>query len=180
MTTVINLLGSPSTGKSTLACELFAKMKYQGYNVELVREVAKELAWEGRVPTAFDQMYIIGEQIKRESSLYGKVDYIITDSPIILGGFYMEYNHKEKFMTPMIKEFYNFSQTQNIMFLNYFLSRTQEYCPKGRFQTEEEAKLIDTALEIYVAEHLGYDKLELAIECRADYILETICHVSSF
>ena len=40
-TIVINLIGSPGTGKSTLASELFSKMKWQGYDVELVSEYAK-------------------------------------------------------------------------------------------------------------------------------------------
>ena len=44
-TIVINLIGSPGTGKSTLASELFSKMKWQGYDVELVSEYAKELVW---------------------------------------------------------------------------------------------------------------------------------------
>ena len=37
-TTVINLIGAPGTGKSTLASELFALMKWQGYDVEIVSE----------------------------------------------------------------------------------------------------------------------------------------------
>ena len=42
-TIVINLIGSPGTGKSTLASELFSKMKWKGHDVELVSEYAKEL-----------------------------------------------------------------------------------------------------------------------------------------
>ena len=38
---IINLIGEPSAGKSTIAAELFAKMKKAGYNVELVTEYAK-------------------------------------------------------------------------------------------------------------------------------------------
>lgn len=45
-TTVINLIGSPGTGKSTIAAELFARMKWLGFDVELVSEYAKELVWE--------------------------------------------------------------------------------------------------------------------------------------
>lgn len=45
-TIVVNLIGSPGTGKSTIASELFAKMKWEGFDVELVSEYAKELVWE--------------------------------------------------------------------------------------------------------------------------------------
>ena len=41
-TIVINLIGAPGTGKSTVASELFSKMKWSGYDVELVSEYAKE------------------------------------------------------------------------------------------------------------------------------------------
>ena len=50
-TTVINLIGSPGTGKSTIAAELFARMKWLGFDVELVSEYAKELVWEQRHET---------------------------------------------------------------------------------------------------------------------------------
>lgn len=43
ITTVINLIGSPGTGKSTIASELFAKMKWQGFDVELVSKCCKSL-----------------------------------------------------------------------------------------------------------------------------------------
>ena len=33
-TIVINLIGAPGTGKSTVASELFSKMKWSGYDVE--------------------------------------------------------------------------------------------------------------------------------------------------
>ena len=37
---VINLYGGPGTGKSTTAAALFALIKREGYNVELVTEFA--------------------------------------------------------------------------------------------------------------------------------------------
>lgn len=43
MTKVINLIGAPGAGKSTIASQLFSLMKWQGLDVELVSEYAKEL-----------------------------------------------------------------------------------------------------------------------------------------
>jgi len=173
MTTVINLIGGPGCGKSTLAAELYARMKRNHMKVEMVREVAKEWAWEGKEITAFDQISIIGEQIKKESSLFNKVDYIITDSPVLLGSFYFDYNHDQRFMNKMVKDYYKFSESKGITFINFVLDRYEEYDPKGRFESEQDAIDIDTAILLYLAaeeydcEVLNVDKIGYI----SDYIL---------
>lgn len=43
MTSVINLIGGPGSGKSTTAAGLFFRMKSMGVRCELVTEYAKEL-----------------------------------------------------------------------------------------------------------------------------------------
>jgi predicted ATPase len=58
---VINLYGGPGTGKSTTAAALFALMKREGYNVELVTEFAKDLVWTERNKELGDQIYIFGK-----------------------------------------------------------------------------------------------------------------------
>lgn len=173
MTTVINLLGGPSCGKSTLAAELYAKMKHLGLKVEMVREVAKEWAWEGRAIGAFDQMAILGEQIKRESSLYGKVDYIITDSPVLLGAFYFQHNHKQEFMSNMVFDYYNYSLNRDVNFKNFKLIRTKDYEKAGRFESKEQALNIDNALtDFLVYWDYSYKNLINIQTDSADDILE--------
>lgn len=44
---VINFFGAPGAGKSTEAARTYVALKDRGVNVELVREVAKDLAWCG-------------------------------------------------------------------------------------------------------------------------------------
>jgi tRNA uridine 5-carbamoylmethylation protein Kti12 len=83
-TTIINLYGGPGTGKSTSAAYLYYILKAEGHNVELVREYVKDWAWEGRQISTYDQIYFLGKQVRRESLLYGKVDWIITDSPVMM------------------------------------------------------------------------------------------------
>jgi len=161
MTVVINLIGGPGVGKSTLAAELYAKMKQYNMKVEMVREVAKDWAWEGREITAFDQIAIIGEQIKRESMLFDKVDYIITDSPILLGSFYFDYNHDQRFMNQMVKDYYKYSETENVKFLNFVQDRFGTYEEDGRFESKQEAEDIDDALILYLAaEGYTYENLD--------------------
>lgn len=142
-TKVINLISGPGCGKSTLAAELYAVMKKKGMNVEMVREVAKEWAWEGKKIGPFEQLAILGDQIKKESSLFGKVEYIVTDSPVLLGAYYFCRNHGEVFAFRTVTDYYRFCKRKDIEFFNYVLSRTKKYDRAGRYENEEQAKQID-------------------------------------
>ena len=88
-TKVINLFGNPGSGKSTMASYLFTELKKQGKEVEWAFEVAKELVWEEDYNLLKNQIFVFAAQINRLARLVGKVEYIITDSPLMLKvGFY--------------------------------------------------------------------------------------------
>ena len=136
---VINLYGGPGTGKSTTAAALFALMKREGYNVELVTEFAKDLVWTERNKELGDQIYIFGKMYHKLWRLRDKVDYAINDSPLPLCAYYDRENipgFKE-----LIIERYN-------SFDNYCfeLVRNFSYQKEGRYQTEEEANNVHTEL----------------------------------
>lgn len=82
MTKVINLFAGPGAGKSTTAAALFVLMKTEGYKVELVTEYAKELVYAEDWETLNWQPAVTKEQDARQRRLVGKVDWIITDSPL--------------------------------------------------------------------------------------------------
>ncbi len=149
MTKIINLYGGPGTGKSTSAAYIFAKLKSMGKNVELVREYVKAWAWEGRIPCTYDQIYFLGKQVRHESMLYGKVDYIVTDSPVMMGGYYAKKYSSPEFadgIKIMIDTYYNQSQEDGHHHYHIFLNRSKGYNPAGRYQTEEQAREIDVEL----------------------------------
>src|ERR1700751_2169041 len=90
-TVVVNILGGSGIGKSTTAALVYGELKLRYQVCELVREFVKQWAWEGRKVGPFGQSIIYGQQVERESSLYGKVDFIVTDSPLILCPVYQQH-----------------------------------------------------------------------------------------
>lgn len=94
---IINIVGAPSAGKSTLASELFVYFKKQHKNTEYINEYVKNLVWQNKIEKINDQFYIARNQYKIMKSVYsniGEEGIIICDSPLVLSAFYNQYNPK--------------------------------------------------------------------------------------
>lgn len=164
-TLVVNLFGAPGAGKSTAAAYIFSMLKMLNIDAELVTEFAKDKVWEENPAPFQNQAYMFGKQSFRVARCAGKVDVIITDSPLPLSIYYNN--------DPRLTE--NFNQTVMDVFnsydnVNYFLKRVKPYNPNGRNQTEEESDQISIQLlnildryEISFATYNGckddYDKI---------------------
>lgn len=135
---VLNLYGGPGTGKSTTAAAVFARAKVLGHDVELVREFAKDLVWQGRQKDMRILGFILGEQSYRLATVAPQVKFTITDSPILLTKVY-EPNVASGHLARNIYDEYDN--------LNVFLERQKTYNPNGRNETEEQARQKDD--EIY-------------------------------
>lgn len=172
-TFVINLIGSPGTGKSTIASELFAKMKWLGFDVELVSEYAKELVWEERNETFKNELYLFAKQHHRLFRLNGKVKYVITDRPLILSLFYnQKYGDSSQQFRDMV--LHEVDKFENI---NIFLKRTKPYVAKGRNQTEEESDAFSEEMLRICQENTDESKIfiEPAIQhTTSDFIINLI------
>lgn len=146
MTKVINLFGGAGVGKSTLSSEIFAKLKKKGASVELVTEYAKDLVYDNNNAILDDQFVIFAEQNHRLIRLENKVDYIVTDSPLLLSFIYDKTDNFtfRRLVTNTFNEYLN---------INYLLRRTVDYTPNGRLQTEVEVmefdQIIHGALDMY-------------------------------
>ena len=145
---VVNLVGGPGAGKSTLAAGVFTELKWKGVNCELVTEYAKDKVWEESYRILEDQIYILGKQHHRLFRLSDKVDVIITDSPLFLSLIYGAH-WGDTFAALTVELFNKFNN------LTYFVERQKRYNPAGRVQTEEKAKAIDAL----VKEKLGFYSL---------------------
>ena len=148
MSLIINFFGGPGIGKSTQSAGLFTKMKKAHMDVELTYEFPKVVAWEENHSAIKDQFYITANQHRNISRLYGKVKYIVVDSPIILGMVYKDRYSKEPEYPSM---FYDETFDQFVLSLfkkydslNILLRRDETtYDENGRFQDLSEAKDID-------------------------------------
>lgn len=142
-TTVINLFAGPGAGKSTTAADLFARLKMAGQSAELVTEYAKDLVWE-EAPMG-NQLRILAEQDRRLQRLQGKVRWVITDSPLLLGLCYLERHSRYDTAGFRNAVRWAFRSYRNV---NFLLHRPSSYDPSGRNQgTREEAVAIDRKLK---------------------------------
>ena len=137
-TVVVNLYGGPGTGKSTTAAATFALLKQRGVNAELATEYAKDIVWEGRNYLLSDQIYIFAKQNRKLMRLYGKVDVIVTDCPLLLSYYYSANEH----ILGLIEQ--EMSRTKQ---LHIMLKRVKPYNTAGRYQTEIQAREIDEGMK---------------------------------
>jgi hypothetical protein len=149
-TKIINLYGGPGTGKSTSAAYLYYLLKSLGKNVELVREYVKDWAWEKRNISSYDQLYLFGKQSRRESMLYGRVEYIVTDSPVLQGLYYADKycpTTIARGLENVTDAFYLQAMNDGHQHFHVFLNRSKEYNPEGRYQTLDQALEIDKGVK---------------------------------
>lgn len=157
-TVIINLFGGPGSGKSTLAADLFSEMKKNKYEVEMVREWVKLWAWEGKKLEYHDQVVVFGNQVHEETALYGKVANVITDSPLILSGFYEKINYNTSYLLPAAKYVMDLAAQKNVIYRNILVKRNWPYETKGRFQTQDEAEYLDVMMIKFLKDNkLSYD-----------------------
>lgn len=136
-TIVINAFAGPGAGKTTSCLEVAEKLKKQGFVTEYVQEYAKELVYDNNL-IMLDGHYehqfaILNEQMKRINRLYGKVDFIVTDSPILLNNTYLNEDKNTEVYSA-------YSDSVNKLYglynnFNYFVERDTSVFEKEGFQT---------------------------------------------
>lgn len=94
-TILINIYGGPGAGKSTTAAGVFYELKRIGYDCGLVTEMATELVYDEAFNVMNDQIYLFGEQWHRTFRMLGKVDFIVTDSPLLMNIVYNAFKDEE-------------------------------------------------------------------------------------
>lgn len=149
-TIVINAFAGPGAGKTTSCLEVAEKLKKQGFVTEYVQEYAKELVYDNNfimLDGHYEHQFaILNEQMKRINRLYGKVDFIVTDSPILLNNTYLNEDKNTEVYSA-------YSDSVNKLYglynnFNYFVERDTSVLEKeGRIHNLEQSIAIDNELK---------------------------------
>lgn len=151
MTKIINLFGGPGIGKSSIAAGLTYKLKKQHITCDNPYEFPKLLAWDENHSAIRDQLFVLANQHRGIVKSYGKVDYIILDSPILLSLTYKSFYKSSEYpatlytdsFDKMVLDIYN--QYDNI---NIVLKRSEgNHNNNERYQNLEESIELDTVIE---------------------------------
>lgn len=175
MTHIINCIAGPGVGKSVMTSLIFANMKIKGFNSEIVPEYAKQLVWTEEYEMLNNQYHVSYYQNKLLSSLNNKIDFIITDGPLVHGLVYNMINpdntsDKDKTKKAILDWHNSYNN------INIFLERNPDlrYQQEGRIQSQEEASHIDNLLKFQLFDN-GIDyKSFVSSESSVDDIIEYI------
>jgi hypothetical protein len=140
---VVNLFAGPSVGKSTLAPDIFTKLKRLGIQAECPPEVAKLHAQRGDMEFLRDQLAVFGQtQHQLSMSRLSGSPIAVSDSPILLSLVYAPKPYFASFPN-MVREVA--AQYQN---LNYYLKRDPSipFSEVGRVHNEAESKEKDAEI----------------------------------
>lgn len=164
-TKIINLFGGPGSGKSTITSGLFYELKKRNISCDNPYEFPKQVAWEDNKSQITDQLYIFANQHRGIVRSYGKVDFIILDSPILLSLAYKD-GYDKGYPASLYGESFDkmvfevFNQYTNI---NFLLNREdKKYQTDGRFQSQTESSMFHKKIKNILDDHdLTYFNMEV-------------------
>jgi len=168
----INLFGGPGTGKSTTATKLFSMMKEEDFKVEYIPEFAKELIYAENYKTLSDQLFVTATQHNRSAMIRDSVEFLVHDSPVLLGAAYANYLGK---MATVYEELLVLLHN-NTESLNIFLTRDNINHPYQQYGREQElVAAIDKDIRIKKILHIHeIPYMEIPVVNAADAIFKII------
>ena len=166
MTKIVNLFGGPGIGKSSIASGLTYKLKKQHINCDNPYEFPKLLAWDENHSAIRDQLFVLANQHRGIVKSYGKVDYIILDSPILLSLTYKSYYKSDQYPSTLYGENFDkvvldiYNQYENI---NIVLGRGNgKHNDNERYQNLTESIELDNVIEDTLKNNnLPYHKIKV-------------------
>ena len=154
MAKIINLFGGPGAGKTTLAAAIFHSLKILQINVEIISEFPKDIIVEQNAQALDNQFYITANQAYRIWCAAKLYDYVIVDSPILLGAVYNKNpNIAPEFNAFLIKYHHEFDN------INIFLMRGEanQHPMSGRVHDLDEALKKDIEIRNFLDQnHIQY------------------------
>lgn len=149
---IINLFAGPSAGKSSISSGLTYMFKKSHITCDNPYEFTKLLAWNKNKEAVKDQLYIVANQHRNITQSFGKVKYIILDSPILLSLVYKDLYENSEYPSKLYDSVFdelviNLHNSYNS--INIFLNRSENgvHNDGERFQTHHESLLLDNRIK---------------------------------
>lgn len=167
MSKIINLFGGPGIGKSSIASGITYKLKKKHITCDNPYEFPKALAWDNNNEAIKDQLYVLANQHRGIVKSFGKVDYIVLDSPILLslvyrsvykGNEYPATLYESEHFDKLVLDIHNQYDSINIV-----LERTDgNHNDKERYQSLEESQELDNKIEeTLIKNNIPYHKIKV-------------------
>jgi len=187
----IVFIGPPGCGKSTLAAQVFTRLKEKNYNTELVSEwIRQDIQINGPILSIWEQYRTLLEQRKIEEAIPNIVDWVIVDSGTLTPYFYcclytLKANERERLVLADMFKFLIDDLYQKRYDYVFYLSAEKIYKKKKkeilndgtRFQTEKELNILEDHMRLIFKEIFNLDNvfyLDIPFNKRADAVLKTI------
>ncbi len=146
---------------------LFVELKRRGYLVEMAPEWVKGPVWAGENHVLEDQLYIFAKQNRQLRRLKGRVDFVVTDAPLLMALVYSP-------PRPLFFQFVHEVASVTYDNVDVFVRRVKPYEPAGRVQSEDKARELDRRMKNMLTAHVGNHYTVAGDEHAAERILEQI------
>jgi hypothetical protein len=153
-TRVLNFFSGPGAGKSTTKAGVFFELKCAGVRAAQIEEYATERSFEQDWDTLSNQRKVTEEQDRRQRRLLHKVEWIVTDSPLVLGCLYSQGSFNNPEFHQEIWDRFNSYENVNI-----WVDRAKPYQLYGRHHSETEARDLDLQLRDMMREKIHFTTL---------------------
>lgn len=141
-TLIVNLVGGPCSGKSTVAAELFARLKKMGIKCELVPEYIKEEIYKENNTIISNQIALFGMEVYGLDNKIGKVNVVIHDGSLLNNIAYDSDKSNIEFHNFVISQYHTYNN------LDFFIDRgTIEFENYGRIHNLDQSLALDKLIE---------------------------------
>lgn len=135
---LVNFVGAPGAGKTTMMAGAYFEMKIAGWDVECIHEASKERILENDQFTLSNEILLFAEKLRRALRL-NNIDVALTDCSLRQSAYYAEGQFGllgEQFFREVSESFDN---------IYVIVDRTHAYVPEGRMD-EHSADLAGEAI----------------------------------
>lgn len=178
----ISMIGSPGSGKTTLAAQVNAFLKERGKNSVFIEEYAVEFISKYGIPNKLEhQITIFNKQLSKELMFNGKRNFIVSDSAswtsYVYGRQYVKLPMDQKDIGSLTYLYEEVQKTLNFWDYVFFVPVIEDYKNDNvRYNSKEESIKISNQLKTWLEiENVPFiDLSQIKLEDRLDFVTKHI------